>query len=120
LSSDPIVTSGIVSALAGMRNDPHELQISAPVQPGNSGGPLFDASGRIVGVVVATLSTVKLAQATGAIPENINFAIKAEEARQFLAAQHVEVELGTAARDLSTAAVAEEGLKLAVRLECWR
>src|SRR6185437_11393730 len=77
LSSQPIVTSGIISALAGMRDNPRELQISAPVQPGNSGGPLFDGSGRIAGIVVATLDTVQLARAIGVVPENVNFAIKA-------------------------------------------
>jgi S1-C subfamily serine protease len=39
LSSDPIVTTGIISALSGLRNDRRTIQITAPVQPGNSGGP---------------------------------------------------------------------------------
>jgi S1-C subfamily serine protease len=51
LTSDFTVTTGIVSSLSGMRNDSRFLQISAPVQPGNSGGPLFDTTGQIVGVV---------------------------------------------------------------------
>ncbi len=51
LTSDFTVTTGIVSSLSGLRNDSRFLQISAPVQPGNSGGPLFDTSGQIVGVV---------------------------------------------------------------------
>jgi S1-C subfamily serine protease len=48
LSNDLIVTSGQVNSLAGIGNDPSLLQISAPVQPGNSGGPLIDRSGAIV------------------------------------------------------------------------
>ncbi len=120
LSSDAIVTSGIVSALAGARNDPRQLQISAPIQPGNSGGPLFDASGHVIGVAVASLSTVRLAQLTGAIPENINFAVKGEEAKHFLAEHNVEIETAPIGKELSTAAIADQALKLTVRLECWK
>lgn len=120
LTSDAVVTTGIVSALAGPRDDRHLLQISAPVQPGNSGGPLLDSSGRLVGVVVATLSTLKIAQLTGAIPENINFAIKAEEARAFLKAHNVAVAAPPLSKEISTAAVADQALKYTVRLECWK
>lgn len=120
LSSQPIVTSGIVSALAGMRDNQHELQISAPIQPGNSGGPLFDGSGRIAGVVVATLDTVQLARAIGVVPENVNFAIKADEARQFLAAHGVTVATADGGKELSTAAIAEQAVKMTVRIECWK
>lgn len=120
LSSDPIVTSGIVSALAGLRDNRRELQISAPVQPGNSGGPLFDDTGRIAGVVVATLDSVRVARAIGVMPENVNFAIKAEEARAFLAAHGIKVERAPAGAPLSTAAIAAQALKLTVRLECWK
>src|SRR6185437_11182820 len=55
LSSGTTLTTGTVSALAGMRNDSRFLQISAPVQPGNSGGPLLDQSGNLVGVVESKL-----------------------------------------------------------------
>lgn len=120
LSSDAIVTSGIVSALAGARNDRRHLQISAPMQPGNSGGPVFDPSGHIVGVAVASLSTMRLAQATGAIPENINFAVKGDEAKPFLAAHGIKVETAPGGKELSVAAIAEQALKVTVRLECWK
>ena len=83
LASGANVTAGNVSALAGMHNDTRFIQISAPVQPGNSGGPLLDASGNIVGVVVSTLDAIKEAQTTGNIPQNVgvkgtwkNFAIR--------------------------------------------
>jgi hypothetical protein len=120
LSSDPIVTTGIVSALAGMRDDRRVLQISAPIQPGNSGGPVFDASGRIAGIAVGTLDTVELARAIGVVPENVNFAIKADEARQFLVAHGVTVATADSGKELSTAAIAEQAVKMTVRLECWK
>jgi S1-C subfamily serine protease len=121
LSSQPIVTSGIISALAGMRDNQRELQISAPIQPGNSGGPLFDSTGRIAGVVVATLDTVRLARVIGVVPENVNFAIKGGEAQQFLTAHGVTIATADAGRkELSTAAIAEQAVKMTVRLECWK
>ena len=84
LSSDLRVTTGIVSSLSGMRNDTRFLQISAPVQPGNSGGPLFDTTGQIVGVVTGKIPGLRIAAMTGDIPENINFAIKTGALRDFL------------------------------------
>jgi S1-C subfamily serine protease len=84
LTSDLTVTTGIISSLAGMRNDTRYLQISAPVQPGNSGGPLHDASGNVVGMVTAKLDALKVVKATGDIPQNINFAIKTGALRDFL------------------------------------
>ncbi len=120
LSSQPIVTSGIISALAGMRDNQREMQISAPIQPGNSGGPLFDSTGRIAGVVVATLDTVRLARVIGVVPENVNFAIKGDEARQFLNAHGVKVATADGGKELSTAAIAEQAVKMTVRLECWK
>lgn len=84
LTSDFTVTTGIVSSLSGLRNNTRFLQISAAVQPGNSGGPLLDFGGRLVGVVAGKLDGIKIARATGNIPENINFAIKIGALRDFL------------------------------------
>ena len=53
LGISPKISKGIVNALSGVRDDPRFLQVSAPVQPGNSGGPLRSSSGRVVGVVAA-------------------------------------------------------------------
>jgi S1-C subfamily serine protease len=65
LTSDFTVTAGIVSSLSGLLNDTRYLQISAAVQPGNSGGPLLDTSGNVVGVVAAKINAIKFAKATG-------------------------------------------------------
>ncbi len=76
LSSSGQLGAGMVSALAGLRDRPGHLQIDVPVQPGNSGGPLLDRRGLVVGVVVAKLNALRVAQMTGDIPQNINFAVK--------------------------------------------
>ena len=87
LASEASVTTGTVSALAGIGNDMRLLQVTVPVQPGNSGGPLLDLHGRVVGVVVGKLDALQVASITGDIPQNVNFAIKAGVARSFLAGQ---------------------------------
>lgn len=69
-------SSGEIAALSGPGDDPRFVQISVPIQPGNSGGPLVDASGRVVGVVVAQLDKIETLKITGNIPENVNYAIK--------------------------------------------
>ncbi|MBU8539444.1 S1C family serine protease [Falsiroseomonas tokyonensis] len=84
LSSGPTLTTGEVSALAGLADDQRQFQISAPVQPGNSGGPLLDLSGQVVGVIVSKLNAARVAQRTGDIPQNVNFAVKGNEAVEFL------------------------------------
>ena len=76
LASTGNLATGIVSALAGLGDDTSKLQISAPIQPGNSGGPVLDQSGHVIGVVVSKLNAIKAASITGDIPQNVNFAIK--------------------------------------------
>lgn len=95
LAADVNVSVGIVSAMAGLLNDTSQLQISAPVQPGNSGGPLLDALGTVAGVVVAKLDALVVAKVTGDIPQNINFAIKGEVAQSFLRSHGIEPSFGT-------------------------
>jgi serine protease Do len=84
LSSDPKLTRGEVNGLAGLADNPNQFQISAEVQPGNSGGPLLDMQGHIVGVVVSKLNAQRVAQRTGDIAQNVNFAVKGEAALAFL------------------------------------
>ena len=76
LSSAGNTTVGNVTALAGLGDNSRYIQISAAVQPGNSGGPAIDEAGRLMGVVVAKLNALAIARLTGDIPQNVNFAIK--------------------------------------------
>ncbi len=92
LTSGPTLTTGNISALSGLRDNRMDFQISAPVQPGNSGGPLLDAQGHVIGVVVSKLNAAQVAKLTGGdIPQNVNFAIKGNEAAAFLVAHNVPV-----------------------------
>ncbi|MCB9967552.1 MAG: SEL1-like repeat protein [Geminicoccaceae bacterium] len=120
LADEASVTTGAVSALAGLRNDARYLQLTAPVQPGNSGGPLVDMSGRVVGVVVAKLDAMKVADATGDIPQNVNFAVKAAIARSFLDANDVAYASAPAEGAMSAADVGAAAKAMTVLVECWR
>lgn len=71
------VTNGIISSSKGLNDDPRMLQISVPVQAGNSGGPLINAMGEVVGIVTSKLSAAKIFEKTGDLPQNVNYAIKA-------------------------------------------
>ncbi|WP_062227326.1 serine protease [Aureimonas frigidaquae] len=90
------VTRGNVSSLLGLMNDANYLQISAAVQPGNSGGPVIDLAGRVVGVVTAKLNAVAVADITGDIPQSINFAIRPDVVTDFLARNNVDYRVADA------------------------
>jgi S1-C subfamily serine protease len=77
MGEKPKLTEGIVNAISGYMDDPRILQISVPVQAGNSGGPLLNMNGEVVGIVTAKLSAVKMFNWTGDLPQNVNYAIKA-------------------------------------------
>jgi S1-C subfamily serine protease len=70
------LTRGIISSLKGLKDDTRHFQIDAAVQPGNSGGPMLNRDGRVAGIVVARLADRAAILASGAIPQNVNYAIK--------------------------------------------
>lgn len=120
LASEANVATGAVSALAGIGNDTRFLQITAPVQPGNSGGPLLDQGGNIVGIVVSKLNAMKIAKVTGDIPQNINFAINGAVAKSFLDANSVEYELASSGKRLESSDVGGQAKKFTLLLECFK
>lgn len=121
LSSGPTLTTGEVSALAGLRDNPRQFQISAPVQPGNSGGPLLDGGGNVVGVVVSKLNAQRVARSTGDIPQNVNFAVKGTEAVDFLRRNGVQPRMAhTAGPPRGAAEVGEVAHPSTVFLRCIR
>ena len=81
---EPKYTDGKISSLFGLHDDPNQYQISVPVQPGNSGGPLIDRTGAIVGIVVARLNDLAMLRVAGSLPQNVNYAIKSKLVRQML------------------------------------
>jgi len=120
LASSANLSVGNVSALAGLGDDDRYLQISAPVQPGNSGGPLLDASGHLVGIVTAKLNAAHVARFTGDIPQNVNFAIKAEVARTFLDSRGIAYRTARSEQQLSPADVGDNARPSTVHIRCQR
>ncbi len=96
-------------------NDTRFLQISAAVQPGNSGGPLL---GQVVGIVAAKLNALKFASATGTIPENINFAIKPGALRDFLDNSVVPYQTSDNKPDLGTADIVKNARDFTLLVSC--
>ena len=78
LGKSPKVSKGTVNALSGFHDDPRYLQVSTPVQPGNSGGPLVSTSGRVVGVVAAGLNSIDRMHQGGYVPQSVNYAVKSD------------------------------------------
>ena len=95
LSSTVKMTKGIVSSLAGIRNDYSRIQIDAAVQPGNSGGPIISSTGKVVAVAVEILKKEYFRKKSGIIPENTNFGVKATVARTFLEANDLVLPTST-------------------------
>jgi S1-C subfamily serine protease len=71
-------TFGRVNALSGIKGDIRFLQIDVPIQPGNSGGPLIEMNGKVIGLITSTLNPVGTLRATGALPQNVNYALKSD------------------------------------------
>lgn len=118
LSSQGNVSTGVISATSGIQNDSRFIQISAPIQPGNSGGPLFDSSGHVIGVVVSKLDALKIARYTGDIPENVNFAVHWAEVNAFLDEAGIGYEKAFSGRDIGTRAIAAAATEESVEIDC--
>ena len=80
----PKLAKGEIASLSGAGDDARYFQISVPVQPGNSGGALVDERGNVVGVVSAKLNARAALAASGALPENVNYAVKSSYLMSFL------------------------------------
>jgi len=78
LGSEAKFTEGSISALSGIRGEASYMQISVPVQPGNSGGPVVNYNGEVLGVVAATAAVEAFYKNTGSLPQNVNWAVKSD------------------------------------------
>jgi formylglycine-generating enzyme required for sulfatase activity len=118
LSSSGNFTSGLVSALRGLGDRAGQLQFSAPIQPGNSGGALLDRSGLVIGVVQSKLDTVRAARVTGDIAQNVNFAVSGEVLARFLSSHQASVAQRQPGEALDTTIIAERAQDFSFRISC--
>ena len=112
------VTRGSVSSLKGIGGDLTRMQISAPVQAGNSGGPVLAATGEVVGVVVSKLDAKLVSDAIGDVPQNVNFAIRGEIAKLFLSQNGIEPTLGNSTEVLPPEQLAKRANQFTAFIEC--
>lgn len=118
LAAQGNIGTGVVSALAGFGNDSGNIQISAPVQPGNSGGPVFDEGGNVVGVVRSKLNVLQVAKGSGDIAQNVNFAIKVNIVTGFLEVNNVKYETSILKKAVSNADIADKAKLFTFVVQC--
>jgi len=108
------VTTGVVSSIRGVGDDSGQFQLDAAVQPGNSGGPIYDSSGNIVGVVISQLNK----RTFGSLVENVNFGVKASTVRQFLVSSGLSSKKAERTEEKSTEQLAEIAQNQALMVMC--
>ena len=115
LSSSIKVTKGIGSSLTGLGNNFFNIQIDAAIQPGNSGGPIFEDSGNVLGVAVAPLDIEYVLNRFDAISQNTNFSIKANIVSNLLSSNGIE----TTEPSTSAISTTQLGVLRAMRLTAY-
>ncbi len=118
LGSNIKVTTGNIAALTGFRNNIAELQLTSPIQPGNSGGPLLDNNGNVIGVIVSRLE--KSREITGNRPaQNVNFAIKSNMVKIFMDLNRIDYVERKANGSKSVSEIVQESENATVKVVCY-
>ena len=118
LSSTGNFTTGVVSSLRGLGDAAGEIQITAPVQPGNSGGPVLDRAGVVIGVVQSKLDALWAVKATGDVPQNVNFAVSLDVLADFLAKNNVPIKSAARQVAIENTQVAEMAQSFTYKISC--
>ena len=119
LSDSVKITRGIVSSLSGLNNNIGQIQIDAALQPGNSGGPVLNESGELVGIASAGLNKLLMAKESKYIPENVNFAVASPIVTNILKSKKVKYSSsGFFSGSYSNTELASLGNKSTIQLFC--
>lgn len=111
-------TGGSVSSLSGIDGDSRQMQMSAPIQPGNSGGPVVNTSAQLVGITVSHLNEFAALEKSGSLPQNMNYAIRSDIAASFLRANGIEPMESEAATKLAPEEIAAAGREFTFQVKC--
>ena len=118
ISASVKVTKGIISSLTGIGNNYSIIQIDAALQPGNSGGPIVDEAGNVVGVAVAKLDLKEVMKKWGVVPENTNFGVKSSVLESFLQGNDVDYDTGSD-KAITKRKLAKKITNNTLYLSCW-
>jgi S1-C subfamily serine protease len=118
ISSSVKITKGIVSALTGIGNNYSNMQIDAAIQPGNSGGPIINEKGNVIGVAVAKLSLAKAVKDWGVVPEGTNFGIKSSVVRNFMESNNINP-MRPRTSSITKQQLAQKVTNSTLYLSCW-
>lgn len=118
LSSELHVASGMVSSLAGPGGDRRLVQLSAPVHPGNSGGPVLDLRGQVIAVLSGTLDSGRIEKMTGLPPQSVGFAVRGDEVQRFLRKTGVAMRTTGASKGLDSKELAARAKRFTVLVQC--
>ena len=118
ISSNVKVTRGIVSSLAGLGNNFSNMQIDAALQPGNSGGPILDNKGNVIGVAVSKLDLALTVEEFGVVPEGTNFGIKSSVLKNFLESNNIKIKEGSD-EEISRSELSKSIADGTIFLSCW-
>ena len=83
-NAEPRYSEGFINSLSGISNDPRLFQVSIPIQPGNSGDPIFNEKGELIGIATSSIDSEKIKTVFGTIPQNVNFAVKSSYIKSML------------------------------------
>ncbi len=113
------ISEGIVNSVFGIKDDPREFQISIPIQPGNSGSPLFNEKGQVIGVVSARLKNLYSNSSELLVPQNVNFAVKINYLANLtsLAPDKIALKSGISTRNYTAAQIMSSHGKSVVFIE---
>ena len=114
-------TPGIISSLSAWKSK-NGIQFTAPIQPGNSGGPIFSNKGRVLGVVVASSQNLKMMELIGEdkLPQNLNFGIKNKIIKNFLSRSTKNHKVIKDKKILDTEELADLAKIVTRPIECWK
>ena len=118
LATSGNITFGNVTGLSGIADDTRYIQIQSPVQPGNSGGPLLDYKGNIVGVVSGKLNAMKVAELSKDMPQNVNFAIRTGTLVNFLESNRVSYNSDISYAEMQPADLADHARAISAFIVC--
>lgn len=106
--------SGSISAVAGRQGRDNEFSMTAPINPGHSGGPIFDESGLLVGVAVAGITRIGDRNI-----QNVNFGIRASVLRRLLRSINADVEEAPPGTPIRTPDLIDRALPMVLNLSCF-